>query len=342
MDIQQIQKNIKKGDIAPLYVFYGTQTYLIEKCVQALSEQLLEDGAVDFNLETFNLEHSPVEDAIQAAETLPFMGDKRLVVARGADFLTGKNQQTKIEHQLNALEHYINNPVEYSVVVLIVHAEKLDERKKLVKSLKQKAIVASALSLDAQQMVPWMKQQVKAHGVTIEDDACGLLQQFVGDNLQMLSNECLKMAEYVDKGGTITVDVVNELISRTVEQDVFMLVDHIVHVRIEKAFISLRELLKRNEEPIKILFLITRQFRIILRVKDLAHQGYSQRQMSQIVGVHPYVCQLAVQQGRSFSEMQLLHIMDQLADMDYKMKTGQIDKPLALEMFLLKLGTGGQ
>lgn len=336
MDIQEVTKQVQQGEIAPIYVLYGSQKFLMDQFIEKLSKQVIEESVMDFNYETFDLNEDPIESAVEAAETLPFMGEKRLIVASPAHFLTGVKGSNKIQHDIAALERYLESPVDFSVLVLIVEQDKLDERKKVVKDLKKRAVMCACTSLGVQQLHPWLQERASIYHVQIEEDAAGLLCQFVGDNLQLLSKEIEKMAQYVGRSGVITPSVVHDLISKTIEQDVFALVDDVVHARIAKAFYSLQELVKRNEEPIKILFLLARQFRIIYKAKELDRVGYSGGEMARQIGVHPYVCKLAVQQGKRFSEEKLIRILDQLAEIDYNIKIGKLDKVLALELFLLK------
>lgn len=336
MQIQEATKQIQEGKVSPIYVLYGNQKFLVDQFIDTLSKQVLEESSMDFNYETFDLKEDPIEVAVEAAETLPFMGEKRLIVASQAYFLTGLKGSTKVEHDLASLERYLESPVEFSVLVLIVDQDKLDERKKVVKSLKKRAIMCACSSLGANNLQSWLQDRATHYDVQLEENAAGLLCQFVGENLQLLSKEIEKMAQYVGRSGVITPLVVNELISKTIEQDVFALVDDVVHARTSKAFSSLQELVKRNEEPIKILFLLARQFRIIYKAKELDRTGYSGGEMARQIGVHPYVCKLAIQQGKRFSKEKLTQILDQLAEMDYLIKTGKLEKVLALEIFILK------
>nr|WP_272899214.1 DNA polymerase III subunit delta [Caldalkalibacillus salinus] len=334
------KKNIKQGDIAPIYVLYGSQKFLMEEMVKALSEQLLDSETADFNFERFDLMEDTIQGAVESAETLPFMGEKRLIVAQDANFLTGSKGHAKVEHKVDRLEQYAASPSDYTVLVLLVYQDKLDQRKKVVKSLKKSATLIPCTSMKTDQLVAWVKQRAQGLEVHIEDAAAGLLTEFVGSHLQILTKEIEKLGTYVGRGGTITPQVIEQLVSKTMEHDVFSLVDHVVHLRFQQAYQILQELLKRNEEPIKILFLIARQFRIVARVKELDRQGYTQNQMAQQLSLHPYVCKLALQQGKQFSRGKLVHVLDAIAEADYEMKTGKKDKALILQMFLLQLRRG--
>jgi DNA polymerase-3 subunit delta len=97
------------------------------------------------------------------------------------------------------------------------------------------------------------------------------------------------------------------------------------------------DLLKANEEPIKILSLLINQFRLILQVKELSVLGYGQQQIAGNLKVHPFRVKLAMQQAQLFQASELTSIMNQLGDADYEMKTGKKEKQLLLELFLLKL-----
>ncbi|GAA0353886.1 DNA polymerase III subunit delta [Bacillus horti] len=337
MSFDQALKKVKTGSIERIHVLYGSQRFLMDEYIQELSKQVLDEETADFNFERYELSENPIEQAIEAAETLPFMGERRLIIANDATFLTGQKSTSKVEHDLSALERYVQDPVDYSVFVLLIHQDKLDERKKVVKELKKSGRLISCQALKENELVPWLIERAQMYQVVMTDEGAALLVQLVGGQLQMLQKELEKVAQYVGKGGKITPDEIRELVTKTVEQDVFSLIEHVVHSRLQPAFQTLQELLKRNEEPIKILFLLARQFRIIFRVKEMERKGYTQSQMAQTIGIHPYVAKLAVQQSKRFTSEQLLLILDQLAEADYEMKIGKKDKPLVLEMFFIQL-----
>jgi DNA polymerase-3 subunit delta len=337
MDFKTALRSIQKGTFAPLYVCFGTEAYLIQEFLQKLTNRLIDPQDAAFAVSRYDLTETSLDRVIEEAEELPFIGPRKLIVATNALFLTGAKDSSKVEHSPERLLEYLKSPADFSVIVLTVSAEKLDERKKLVKSLKEKDYLISCASLSADELGQWVKGEAEKAGISF---ALGVQDQFImytGTNLQTLSSELDKCAMYIGRGGTITTDILDQLVTRSIEQNIFLLIEHIVQLKLDKVFTMLAELLRRKEEPIKIMALIARQFRIMYQVKDLQQQGYSQQQIASQISLHPYAVKIAAGQSNRFEVSQLLHILDQLSDLDYQMKSGKIDKALGLELFLLKL-----
>src|SRR5690606_32134997 len=127
-----------------------------------------------FNYEQFDLQDVPLGQVVEAAETFPFLGEKRLIVASGAFFLTGAKVQQKVEHHVESLEHYLESPADFSVMVLKVEQEKLDERKKVVKGLKKQAVLCSCSPLNEQRLIPWLENSASGLSVRLEREAAEL------------------------------------------------------------------------------------------------------------------------------------------------------------------------
>ncbi|MBP1961506.1 DNA polymerase III subunit delta [Paenibacillus aceris] len=337
MDAKRALKDIQAGRQAPVYLCYGPEKYKMREFIQVLTDSLIEPEHKEFAVSKFDLSEISLSAVLEDAETLPFMVPKKLVIAKNALFFTGAKESTKIEHHLDRLTDYLKSPAEHTVVVFTVDADKLDERKKIVKALKDMEAAVPFLSLSPDELQQWVAAEARQRGFSFTGEAADQLILYTGGNLQSLSAEIEKISLYVGAGNEATADVIDKLVARSTEQNVFILIEDIVNVRLERAFVILEELLKQREEPIKIAALIARQFRIMLQVKELSKQGYSQQQMASQIGLHPFAVKVAEGQARRYKLEKLSEIMSQLADLDFQMKTGKIDKVLGLEMFLLRL-----
>lgn len=339
MDARTAAKAVKQGETASVYLLYGSEKYQMNEFVAFLEDQLIPKEERDFAIVRLDLGETPIQSVVEEAETIPFMVPKKLIFVRDTSFFTSAKDNGKVEHRPEALLDYMNNPADYSVIVFMVQQEKLDERKKIVKAVKKAGVAISFMPLGGEELLGWVDKQVRQHRCTLAAGAADAIVRNAGTNLQSLSAEVEKLCLYAGEGGTIDVTTVNMLVARSTEQNVFALVEDIANLRLDKALAIFYELLKQREEPIKLAALITRQFRIILQVKTLSSQGYTQQQIASQIGLHPYAVKIAGEQARKFETAHLERILNRLAQLDYEMKTGAVDKVLGLELFLLRLGS---
>lgn len=337
MMVFDVWKSLKKGDIHPVYCLYGKETYLLQETVQRIRQAVVDEETKDFNLSVFDLEEEALDLAVEDAETFPFMGERRLVVAKNPSFLTAEKKKEKLDHNLGVLEAYISQPAPYSVFVLLAPYEKLDERKKLTKLLKKHAHMVEAKELNGKETADFVTSLAKSEGKHIETEAAQELVILCNASLSSIAQEVKKLSTYIGDRDSIMLDDVKKLVARGLEQNIFELINKVVNRKRTEALQIFYDLLKQNEEPIKMMALIANQFRLLLQTKYFSQQGYGQKQIASNLKVHPFRIKLAIDQAKLFSEQELKSIIEQLAVMDYEMKTGKKDKQLLLELFLLQL-----
>lgn len=326
---------IKSRRLSPLYLLYGTESFLLTETYELLIRTVLTEEEREFNVSVYDCEETPVQAALEDAETFPFLGEKRVIIVKNPYFFTAEKEK-EITHDLKKLESYITSPSPFSIVVFVGSYEKLDERKKITKLMKEHAEVFIANPLTEKELRGWMMERVRQNGAMMEENAVDALLQTAGTNLMTLANELDKLALFVGPGGMIRQETVENLVSRTLEQNVFVLVEKVTKRQIAEALQVFYDLLENNEEPLKILALLANQFRLLYQVKWLAAKGYGQQQIASILKVHPFRIKLAMGQAALFSEEELMKAIQQIAEADYEMKSGAMDRQLIMELLLMK------
>lgn len=339
MDYKTTAGQIKQGHIAPLYVCYGSEKYLIQEFRRYLIEHAVAAQERDAAVTVYDMRETTLDEILDDAGTLPFLAERKLIIAEEAYFLTASPPSTKLVHQPERLLAYLQSPAEFTTLLFIVPAEKLDERKKLVKQLKAADTLLAFEELKGQQLQRWLQAEAKKQGVTLAADATERLIAFAGGSLQQLQSELGKLVMYKGKGNVVEQRDVELMVARSAEQSVFLMIEEAIRLRLDRALAILAELLRLREEPVKITMLLARQFRMMLQVKMLNEQGIDSRQAASRIGQHPYAVKLAGEQAAKYSSSALAAALNDLSELDYQMKTGKIDKVIGLERFILKLAT---
>lgn len=321
----------------PVYLFQGTQNFLIHRLRTSIIDRVIQPEDREFNVSRYDLNETPVELAVEDAMTLPFLGDKRVVVLENPTFLTGDSKKVKVEHNLDALTDYIKNPSPETILIIEAPYEKLDKRKKLVKLLEAESVTLQLNQISERDLYHLLKNEAEHLSAQLLESAHHRLLTLVGFHIAQLVNETHKLALYVGEGGTIDEEAVNLLATRSLESNVFDLVDHVMRGKAEEALVLLQDLLKQKEEPIRLLALIMRQVRIMLQTQLYQKQGFLQKEIASRLKLHPYAVKIASEQAQRFQLSQLKRALVWCSDADYAMKTGQEEKELALQLLIHRI-----
>lgn len=335
--LTNIWKKIKQGDIAPVYLLVGEESYLINETMTKLKDALSQSGEIE--VMNFDLDEVPVDYVIDEADTIPFFSEKKLVVAKNASFLKSTEKgKEKIDHDLKRLENWLEHPSDLTVTVFIAPYEKLDERKKVTKLLKDKAVYVQVQTPKEQDLAVWIQGQVKERGKTIQQGALEKLVTMVGTNMLQLQMEIDKMSLYLgdSESSEITESLVEDLVAKTLEQDAFKMLNAYLERNHTLALEIYHDLLRQKEEPIMLVGLLASNIRTMSNVYYLLKKGYHPQQIAKQLKVHPYRVKLMVENRRRPSDESLLKALYQLADVDLALKTTGGNRERHLELFLLK------
>ncbi|RLL48025.1 DNA polymerase III subunit delta [Oceanobacillus piezotolerans] len=328
-------KKLKKNSISPIYFIYGTENFFIENIKKEMMKQVVNNN--EDNISVYSLDEVPIQEVIQDVETYPFFGERKLVIANNPVFLKSKSEKLPFEHDLSALEFYLTNPVDYTVFVIIAPFEKLDERKKISKSLKKYTSMVNCEPIKEREIRAWIETIINGLHITLDKEVYDLLEAEFSTNLQLLEVELEKLALYAGEEGHITREIAENIIAHNINSSSLRLVDAVIENDLKRAISIFKDLQILKEDPIALIGLLAFQFRTILRVKLLKQKGYSQFQMQKQLNVHPYVIKIALGRERQFTIQKLQQIINQLANTDAIMKQGRMEKEIAFELLIYNI-----
>ncbi|WP_150284024.1 DNA polymerase III subunit delta [Rummeliibacillus sp. TYF-LIM-RU47] len=327
--------DIQKGKLAPVYLLAGLESYYIDETIRRIKDKLEEEGEVESV--TIDLDEKPVDLVIDESDTIPFFSNKKLIIAKNASFLKATDKtKEKIQHDLTRLARWLEFPSDTSVTIFIAPYEKLDERKKVTKQMKEHAVYLLAETPKEQDLAVWVQHEVARFGKLIEDEATAKLIELVGLDMLHLKSEVDKICLYLGEETTITASLVEELVSKTLEQDAFKMLNAYIRHDVSEALSIYHDLIRQKQEPIMLVALLASQIRLMSNVYYLLKKGYHSGQIAKQLKVNPYRIKRIVEDRRNISEEALLKALYGLSEVDLKLKSVSGRRERFLELFLMK------
>lgn len=341
MNLQSLFSSIKKGVVSPAYLIYGEEAYLQKLIIKAFKKALINETTGEFNCDELDGDKVTPGQIVACAETLPVFAEKRLTIIKNAVFFqTGKKEgdNKKRFQESEKLLQYLHNPLTSTCLILLVKGS-IDKRKKLVKAVEKAGQVVETAPLKGAELNNWLQTEVELLGKKIEPQAVEYMILNTNHDLYFLKNELEKLTLYSGDHHTITLEAMKKLVTKTSEANIFALVDEIGLKRGEAALLELKNLLERGEPPVRVVFMIARQFRLILTGKDLSERGYTEKQIAKELAIHPFVIRKILQQARRFTYQELEKCFQQILDCDMSLKRG-VPPRVTLENLILGLTQG--
>ena len=200
-EVIQITKDIKAGNIKPIYFFMGEEPYYIDKLTEFIEQNVLQEHERDFNQTILYGRDVSMEDVIGTAKRFPMMADRQVVVVREAQ---------ELSRTIDKLEAYAENPQSTTVLVFAYKYKTLDKRKKITKVLDKTGVVYESKKLYENQVGDWIKRVLSGQGYNIEPKAAAILVEFLGTDLSKINNELEKLKIILPKGHTFTPKDIEE------------------------------------------------------------------------------------------------------------------------------------
>lgn len=311
-----------------IYLLYGSEKYLIDKEIKNIINN---NNVGIFNTNSYDLNIDSLYHVIEDCQIISLFGDKKVILVYNSNIFTAK--KNNIEQDTTILENYLNSVNPDTILIFVLYEDKLDERKKILKNLKK---IGTVKNFDGNTNINILVKDMFS-GYQISNNVVNLLIDRVGKNLAVLEQEVSKIKTYKDNDLNITDSDIIMLTHKSFDIDIFALIEAIVSKNKKTALNIYNEMLKYNEEPVKIIVMLANQFRIIYQAKQMYKKGYTESDIASTLGIHPYRIKLALNKAREYSSENLLKYLKKLSDLDIGIKTGNINKEIGLELFIINL-----
>lgn len=322
--MKSLNEDIKSGNFKQVYLLYGDEAYLKKQYKDKLTKAMLPEGDT-MNYSYYEGKGIAVPELIDLAETMPFFAEHRLIVVENSGFF--KNAAPELADYMKTLPD--------TVYFLFVETE-VDKRGKMYKSVKEKGRIVELGRQDEKTLLYWIAGNMKREGKQIKESTARYLVSKTGTDMENLEKEMEKLFSYTLGQPEVTIQDVEDICTTQITNQIFEMVEAVAVKQQKKALDYYYDLLALKEPPMRILYLLSRQFKLLLEVKELMKKGQDKASIAKTAGLHPFVAGKYMQQCRTFETRELRAIMEDAADTEELVKTGRLGDVMSVELFIVK------
>ncbi len=278
---------------------------------------------------TFNFRTNSISEILEEASYQFFLDEKKYIVVKNADFVSsGKLDEASEKRLLAYLDGYNEQ------VVLIFTSEEVDNRKKIVKFIKEK-FKFIPITIDYKNVYDYINTYVNKNKYKSEYKINNFLVNLYGLNIDLIFNELDKVFLFYNNPCLLQFDIVKDIVSKPLEDNVFHFIDAVVNKQENKIFSILNDLKIHKIDSSYLVILLARQFRLIFYVKTMYENKYSLKDILSTLKLQEWQLNKIYKETLNFTSDELKNLLLKLAKIDAKIKTGQVDKDIALNTFIL-------
>ena len=321
--MQTLNQDIKTGEFKQIYLLYGEEAFLKNSYKNRLKEAIIGDDTMNFA--RFEGKGLDVDELIRLADTMPFFAERRLILVEDSGFFKSAS---------DALVQYLPSMPD-TTILLFVETE-VDKRNRLYKKVKDMGYAAELNRQDSAQLARWAGGILTREQKKITKHTMELFLSMAGDDMENIRMELEKLISYTLGREVITDEDVMAVCTVQVTNRIFEMVSAIVNRQPRKAMDLYEDLLTLKEPPMRILFLIARQFNQLLQVKDLMGKGMDKGTIASKLKMQPFVVGKTMPQARQFGREQILSYVEFCVETEEAVKSGRLQDRLAVELLITK------
>ncbi len=264
-----------------------------------------------------------------ALDTVSMFAEKKLIVLK--NFFLESAEIAK-----NIFQYADESGIRDSkdIVVVFFESGKPKATKEFKKLLEKPNLSQEFLIIEGANLLSWIRKEFEKNGSNIDQASAMKLADFCGNDMYRLKNEIDKLASYKKM---ISAKDVADMVASDFKSDIFAIIDAIAKKDKKLSLKILNDHIEHGESEIYLLSMIVYQFRNLIKIKSLAEKNISQDDIAKKSGLHPFVAKKTLVASRLFSMDELKNIYQKLFDIDLKMKIGEVEPRMALNVFVTEL-----
>lgn len=322
--MKNIQEDIKTGKFKQAYLLYGDEAYLKQQYKHNLQKALNPDGD-SMNYSHYEGKGIDVRGLIDLCETMPFFAERRVILLEDTGFF--KNKCDEFADYMKELPDYL---------CLIFSESEVDKRSRMYKAVKSCGRIAEFIKQDEKTLMRWAAGILGREGKKITQRDMELLLTKTGVDMGSIRMELEKLITYTGERDVVTGADIEAVCTTQTQNKIFDMVRAVTEKNQKRALDLYYDLLTLKEPPMRILFLLAKQFRQLLLTKKFMQAGMSQPEIASGLSVPSFVVRNIVSCAKSYTVEELEQAVEDFVDAEEAVKTGRLQDVLSVELLIVK------
>ncbi len=340
MNYDEFRSSISKGNVNPVYVFTGEETYILDMAVEYLIQVFITTDQKTLNLSNIEGKTSGLDDLKASCETLPFMSQRRVTLLRTPEALIDK------ESDSDNLLNYIKSLGDHQVLLINDRNVKIKKNTKLYRHLNKTGSAVVFDKLKGKDLTDWVRGRLSGRekDMSYTDmnyfiQQCSYSSRNISTTLYDLDNEIKKLSDYTS-GKTIDRNTLDSVLIKPLDKNIFDFLGAVGSNDSDRAMEVFNDIYLMNEPIPRILYMISRQFRLLLGYVVYKEKGYASGEIQEKLRIKPYEFGKIAAQGNQMNQKRLRGILEDILQTDKNLKTLSSDQRLEMEILIIKLTKG--
>ncbi len=322
--MRRIDEDIQNQTFKNIYLLYGEEEYLKLQYKNKLLSALVNEGDT-MNFSKYEGSGIKTSQVIDQAETMPFLAEHRVILIENSGF--GKKMP-------DDLGEYLSNIPDFDIFIFIETTA--DKRGKLYKSANTLGRAIEMSMPNESTLATWVGTQIKNAGKQMKRDAWSQFLNMTNESMENMARELEKLISYVGDRKQINLEDVEAICVPRIETKIFDMLNAISAKDIRKTMDLYEDMLAAKEPPMRILYMIVRQFRQMIVIKELYKNGDNVGSIAKKVGSPDFAVKRTLQLANNFTEKEITSLLSDVANFEQQVKTGRLDENLAVELIIMK------
>lgn len=322
--MENIKKDIKNNEFKNIYLIYGEEEFTKRNIKKMLAQAIVSPDDT-MNMSRFEGKGINPKEIIDLAETLPFFSDRRLILMENTGYF---------KSPCDSIIEYLSDFTDTTFFVFV--EEEVDKRGRMYKTVKERGYICECKHLNNDAIMKWILGKLGKENKKITRETMNFLLELLGSDMDKISKEVEKLMCYTLDKEVIEISDIEAICSPEITGKIFEMIDAMGNKNKERALELYYDLLVNKEPPMRILYMLSRQFNIMLQIKELSDKGISSKEMESKLKMAGFIISKNLKQLARFKIEDIKKALERAVAIEEDVKMGNIADKIAVEMVIIE------